>query len=218
VIRDREGAERTLAHWTAFERLAPLDPRVRNTLFSRALLHTKLATEADFWHAIGYYEKLLSRSDLDTSLSENVATWLGNLAETYMMVGELEKAVATYGRALEFQNRALYAFGLGVALDRLGHGAKARELVGNYATNGGIDALIADNIFFVPYGELYYYQALAYEALGEYDTAIVKYRQFIASGAHPRYQPRAVENLQRVLATRKAKGPTIRLPRKGFVF
>ena len=198
VLRDRDVAERALAHWSAFAERAPLDPRVTGTLFDRALVRTRLATEADFALAITYYETLVERSDLRSLPADQVATWLANLAETYMMVGRLPDAIETYQRALGYRADFTFGYGLAVALDRDRQTALAREVMASYAATDRMRDLHRGSVFFVPDGEIDYYLALGHEALGDLVQSVVHYRRFIASGAHPRYQARAAENLRRV--------------------
>ncbi|HWN67473.1 MAG TPA: tetratricopeptide repeat protein [Haliangium sp.] len=198
VLTDRVIAERALAHWQAFAERAPLDPRVTSTLFDRALVRTRLATTPDFEQAVVCYETLVERADLRSMSAEGVATWLANLAETYMMVGRLADSIETYRRALEYRPDSTYGYGLAVALDRDGQTALAREVMLSYAAADRMRDLTRDGVFFVPAGEIEYYLALGHEALEDFDQAAVHYRRFIASGAHPRYQARATENLRRV--------------------
>jgi tetratricopeptide (TPR) repeat protein len=198
VLRDRAVAERALEHWEAFAARAPLDPRVTATLFDRALVRTRLATEADFQQAITCYETLAERADMRSLPAEQVATWLANLAETYMMVGRLADAIESYQRALEYRADFTYGYGLAVALDRDGQTALAREVMLSYAATDRMRDLHRGSVFFVPDGEIEYYLALGHEALEDFDQAAEHYRRFIASGAHPRYQARAAENLRRV--------------------
>jgi tetratricopeptide (TPR) repeat protein len=198
VLPDRKVAERALAHWQAFAERAPLDPRVTATLFDRALVRTRLATEPDFQQAISCYEALVERSDLRSLPAEQVATWLANLAETYMMAGRLADSIETYQRALEYRADFTYGYGLAVALDRDRQTALAREVMLSYAATDRMRELRRGSVFFVPEGEIDYYLALGHEALEDFDQAAIHYRQFIASGAHPRYQARAAENLRRV--------------------
>ena len=198
VIGDRAIAERALGHWRAFEERAPLDPRATDTLFRRAIINTRLATDADLARAIDNYELLIARSDLPSRYGSNVAIWLSNLAETYMMAGRLDDAVRMYRRALDHGNDALHGYGLAVALDRNDQGALAREVMMSYALADKLRALETEGIFFVPEGEKEYYLALGREALGELAQAAAHYRRFIRSGAHPRFRPRAVDNLRAV--------------------
>ncbi|WP_428265275.1 hypothetical protein [Haliangium sp.] len=200
LIRDRARAEQALAHWQSFEDRAPLDPRVVDTLFERGLVHTRLAGQRDLENAIACYETLLERIDPSQVLSINYGIYLGNLAETYMMVGRVEDAIATYERALDHGNRATHGYGLAVALDRDGQTTRAREVMLTYAMADQLRDLADGGTFFVPEGEKDYYLALGYESLGEMALAARHYRRFIASGAHPRFQPRARDNLRRVEA------------------
>jgi tetratricopeptide (TPR) repeat protein len=218
VYNDRAAPERALAHCRAFSELAPLDPRVAETLFRRAIVYTKLATEADFQQAIGSYEALLASSDLDALDAREAAIWLSNLAETYMMVGRLSDAIAYYERSLTYNDRASYGYGLAVALDRAGQLESARQVMYSYARDDRLSELEEGSTFYVPEGELYYYKALGYESLGEIELAIRYYNMFIASGAHPRYQPRAREHVAtlRKRPQRPKKDPGTPLPIWGF--
>ncbi len=206
TFRDRTDAERTLAHWNAFEKLAPLDPRLLDMLDRRAIVHTRLATEADIANAILDYEAMLSRSP-----SVN-PRWLGNMAESYMMVGRIDDAIATYRRALEYSNEPLHGYGLAIALDRDGQGEQARQVMWAYAMGDRMRSLEVDSVFFVPEGEVHYYYALGREVMGDLRGAARHYRLFIASGAHPRYQPRARENLKAV-QEKLAKKPRKKVPK-----
>lgn len=207
MIQDRESAARALAHWQAFEKLAPLDPRATAILFRRAIVYTKLADEESFQHAIVDYEALLQRSDLAAGNTDNVATWLGNLAETYMMVGRLGEAMDAYERALQYSNQALYGYGLAVALDRDQQGEKARQVMREHAFGDRLRSLDREGIFFVPEGERHYYLALGFDAMGDMARAIEHYEKFVASGAHPRFQARARENIERLKAARNRRKP-----------
>lgn len=218
VNRYRDEARKAIAYWQQFERLAPLDPRVRETLFNRALVHTKMADEDNYRQAIALYEAIIQRSDIGSELRDNVTTWYGNMAETYMMIGELERSIETYQIALESLDRISIGYGLAVALDRDGQGDLARDHIRRYGEDG-LRHLIRDkSVFYVPSGERFYYIALGFDALGYWDKAAEYYNAFIASRAHPRYQPRAKENLawvkkqRREHKTRRIKPP--RLPRR----
>lgn len=53
---------RMLDHWAAFERLAPLDPRIDgHFLFARAILYTRLGTPESIELALADYAKILAR-------------------------------------------------------------------------------------------------------------------------------------------------------------
>ncbi|MEM9492141.1 MAG: hypothetical protein AAGC55_23545, partial [Myxococcota bacterium] len=171
VLKDRTAAERILAHWAAFERVAPLDPRLSNVLDRRAILYTRLATPDDIERAIIDYEKLLSRHALSALSAGEVARWLGNLAEVYMMAGHLDEAIATYRRASSYSNEPLYSYGLAVALDRDGQGEMARQVMGGAIYGDNLRSLTAEHIFFVPEGEISYYLALGFEVMGKLKQA-----------------------------------------------
>lgn len=207
-------------HWHGFEKAAPLDPRNLDYLFQRALLYTTLAEKRYYKKAVADYMKLINSTRF-LSMGRDRATTLGNLAEIYMMLTDIDKALPMYKRALAAGDQALHAYGMAVALDRDGRGEKARELMRRYAegrvnrATGKLKELSRDGVFFVPAGEIYYYHALSYEARGELGSAVVYYQKFLSSGAHPKFQARAKENLKRLrkqLLTQFKKQPPMISP------
>jgi tetratricopeptide (TPR) repeat protein len=208
---NRKRAEEVIAAWEAFEQRAPLDPRLsvgafgeNEILFERAILHTKLAAKPHLEAAAKDYEKILARHD-GGETSERV---LGNLAETYMMVGRLEEALETYREALRGASDTSTWYGYAVALDRDESTRQALEIIKSL----GRDQreffhlqVMRGNTFFVPEGEKYYYFALAAEAFGQDEEAIDHWQKFIASGAHPEFQPRAKAHVDSLVGRKKRK-------------
>nr|HEX4314596.1 hypothetical protein [Kofleriaceae bacterium] len=183
-------AEDLIADWDAFEQRAPLDPRLTTGfLFERAILHTKLATPEHWARAAKDYEAILDRDDF----VDRDSTVSGNLAETYMMLGRLDDAIEMYRRSLrEGSPDAMY--GLAVALDRDDQGEQAKDYIREYGIeqyNSFSGKISSGQWFFVPDGERFYYVALIEEAFGDTDTALADWQHYIASGAHPQFQPRA---------------------------
>lgn len=191
-------------HWHAFEKLAPLDPRINEYLFQRALLYTTLYKPRYLKKAIADYTRLINSTQF-ASMGRDRSTTMGNLAEVYMMLGDLDKAIPMYMRAVAEGNMPLHAYGLAVALDRDGRGEKAREIMRKFGS-GDVDRRTGllrsldpqKGVFFVPKGEINYYHALGFDALGQPAMAIVYYQRFLRSGAHPRFAPRARENIKRL--------------------
>jgi tetratricopeptide (TPR) repeat protein len=193
-------------HWTAFERLAPLDPRVdRQFLFARALAHThaaaaprlsEKAVRAHIEAALVDYVACLARLEPQAGGNDE-QTIYSNMAETYMMLGRLDEAIATYREALRRGQSSNTLYGLAVALDRDEQGAQAREIIlalGTQTFESFKQSVVSRNTFYVPDGEVFYYLALAEEALGQPDDAIADWDHYILSGAHPEFQPRAKAN------------------------
>ncbi len=201
-------AEQTIRAWDTFEARAPLDPRLSggpgSILFSRAIIHTKLATPPHLAAAARDYEAIVQRTD---GKNEALSLVWGNLAETYMMLGRLDDSIHAYKEALRQGARTATWYGLAVALDRDGRGALARDVmlaqgpVGYRQFRSDVDS---HGTFFVPHGEVFYYYALAEEAFGLIDQALDHWQKFVASGAHPQYQPRAREHIDALLAKRRA--------------
>jgi tetratricopeptide (TPR) repeat protein len=190
--------------WDAFERLAPLDPRVGDLLVKRALLNTKMITGGpdDRRHleaAARDYEAALDRSDGLTG-ARGDEQLLGNLAETYMMLNRLDQAIATYQRAIAVgAARVSTVYGLAVALDRDGSGSQASRRILAQGAEGFEQFkrdFIRRSVFYVPEGESNYYFALIHEAFGNDGAALELWNRYLASGAHPEFHPRAREHIE----------------------
>ena len=210
-------AQQIIDAWDAFEARAPLDPRLgpaglsssanigaadEDILFRRAILHTKFATHDHLVRAAHDYEEIIALSD-PSDVSDTV---LNNLAETYMMLGRLDESIAIYGEALRRSPRPEVSLGLAVALDRAGRADDAREEVlsiGIEGINEFVRSVDGYHTFFVPEGEKFYYFALIAEATGSYDRAVGLWREYIRSGAHPEFQPRAKQHIATLLAAPK---------------
>jgi hypothetical protein len=119
-----------------------------------------------------------------------------------MMLGQLDDAIASYYRAIAAgAARVSTVYGLAVALDRDGSGDQAlRQIQGQGAE--GLEAFtkecIRRSVFFVPSGESAYYFALASEAAGNLGAALTLWHRYLASGAHPEFQPRAREHIEQL--------------------
>jgi tetratricopeptide (TPR) repeat protein len=215
----RDKAKQVIQAWDAFEARAPLDPRLSVTvlgeseiLFDRAILHTKLATKADLEAAARDYEKLLARHDADDGATNRV---LGNLAETYMMIGRMEDALETYRDALRGASDTSTWYGYAVALDRDESARQALEIIKSLGPDEHERfkfQVAGGTTFFVPEGEKYYYFALADEAFSFDEEAIANWQQYIRSGAHPEFQPRAKAHLDALMGKKKRKALRIDPP------
>jgi tetratricopeptide (TPR) repeat protein len=195
-------------HWHRFTELAPLDIRGTGLLFARAILHTKLTTRENLELAIVDYESILERIE-GFERGTDLSAVVSNLAETYMMVGRLDEAIAAYERSAGMGGDISSMYGLAVALDRDGQGTRARQIISGlklaafetFQTN-----VSSGKTFFVPPGEVNYYLALAEESLGMPQQALVHWERFLQSKAHPQFAPRAKHNRD-VLRTRLQRGP-----------
>jgi len=216
---DPKRAEEVIEYWNQFEARAPDDPRLgvemrasTQILFDRAILHTKLATRAHLEAAARDYEKILARHDRSQDSFEQV---LGNLAETYMMLGRMDESLDLYRELLRSAADTSTYYGYAVALDRDEHPAQAIEIIRSQgrsqreAFHNNVDQGLT---FFVPEGEKYYYYALSDEAFGDDELAIENWRAFIASGAHPEFQKRAKAHLDSLLTHKKRKSSPIQTP------
>ncbi len=193
---DPDITRRAIEHWRAFERLSPRDPRLDWALFRRSIAYTKLGGEENLRAAVADYEAQLRLTDESTpDAALNAALVLSNAAELYMAVGELDESITLYLRALELNDRALYGYGLALALDRDGQGVKAREVMRNYALSDKLKQLTEDHVFFIPEGEIHAYLALGYDALGDVAKAIENYQAYLRFQPASRYSKRATARL-----------------------
>jgi tetratricopeptide (TPR) repeat protein len=201
--------ERIIRHWDQFEAKAPRDPRlVDDIFFERAILHTKIATPEHLALARDDYKKLLARGSAKHSRYGVLAS--GNLAETEMMLGDLDAAIIQYRRTLELSQSVSLYFGLAVALDRDEQGHLARSLLGTFGLSGVRtleEQITRREVFYVPEGEAYYYLALGYESIGVDEVALRYYDLFLATGAHPQFAPRARANRAAIVGRRSKRTP-----------
>jgi tetratricopeptide (TPR) repeat protein len=224
-VFDKDRALEVIAAWDAFEARAPLDPRLSvgpfggaagddEILFDRAILHTRLATKKHLQAAAADYEKILTRFDGDNAATSRV---LGNLAETYMMLGRMEESLETYREALRNSSDTSTWYGYAVALDRDESTRQALEIIRSLGRDQR-DAfyasvtMIGGGTFFVPEGEKYYYFALADEAFGLEEEAIDNWQRFIRSGAHPEFHHRAKAHLDALSVKKKRRSIPIEPP------
>jgi len=209
--------------WDAFEARAPLDPRIAEFLDVRAIARTKLvklepqSAQRHLNGALRDYEAAIERWK-DGLYARNFEIrkeqLYGNLAETYMMVGRLDDAIDAYKESLLAGGDTSVKYGLAVALDRDERTQQAIDLIrGNKSSNPINDFELYKErvqrgyVFYVPDGEQYYYLALIEEALGRYSDAMEDWRNFIQSGAHPQYQPRAKAHLEALKTQKRLRPP-----------
>lgn len=205
-----EKARDIVAAWDEFEGRVPLDPRINEILLQRAILRTKLfAHRADtklLEGAAEDYKAIVERSDGLMKLQMD--TVLGNLAETHMMLGQLDESIEVYLNAVRMGARGSVVYGLAVAMDR----GDRDDYPGILIRDLGLDSyqsfqnnLIEGRVFFVPAGEEHYYLALIEESFGKYDEAIRHWKLYIQSGAQPQFHPRAKEHLDVLLAKKNLR-------------
>jgi tetratricopeptide (TPR) repeat protein len=206
-----KNAHAAVAAIDAFETWSPLDPRLTGLLFSRAILETRLSgavagskSRALLERALADYRALLARSATARIDTEEV---YGNMAETLMMLGNLEESIEQYRQALRMRPGTSTTLGLAVALDRDERGTEARALIRDLGRTGVSEweLMIASGAaFYVPEGEVYYYRGLIEEALGNFGEAIAGYNLFIKSGASSQFAVRAASNRD-ALRTKKPR-------------
>lgn len=200
-------AKEAIAAIREFERLSPLDPRLTASLLTkRAIYDTRLSglvkgdeARAHLTEALATYRAILQRYPNVRAQSEVV---YGNLAETLMMLGDVEGAIEQYRQALRVRPSTSVTLGLAVALDRDERGTEARALLHDLGGPALVEwemQVSQGDVFYVPEGEVYYYRGLINEALGQRKAAIDNYNEFVASRAHPQFSARALANRDALL-------------------
>ncbi len=207
-------ARQMIAALDALEQRSPLDPRIASCVsrcerFERAILHTKLATHADLVAAAADYQWIIEHSDGN----RNLGVEANNLAETDMMLGKLDEAITMYRLAMDYRTDVSTAYGLAVALDRDDESAEAEALIRQLGPAGFKtfhEQVKGGETFFVPDGEGEYYYALVYETYDQPLEAIRRWQAYLASGAHPQYQPRARAHIAALTAQLKLHPQIVR--------
>lgn len=207
---DPQLATAAVAEIEAFEARAPLDPRLSvSMLTKRAIYRTRLAGTTKGDAARHHLEAALA--DYRATLERNVSTRVnsevvyGNMAETLMMLGDVEEAIEQYRQAVRVRPSTSVTLGLAVALDRDERGTEARALLRDLGGPAIVEwemSVSSGDIFYVPEGEVFYYRGLINEALGHHAAAVQNYNDFIASRAHPMFAPRALANRDALRAKR----------------
>lgn len=189
-----------------FERLRRLDPEMQaaRVAFELGILHTRLA---EFDRAAEEYRRALARrldepspgslyvqaqddrvlADVYDDPSEEGTRY--NLAEVVAAGGDLEEAAREYRRAVDLSRaasnpgalatQALALWGLAVTLDRLGEHANAIERAAESmrVTDGSMEILRHETVFFVPPYEVHWAEALGYLARAGEATAAEERRR-----------------------------------------
>lgn len=215
-ISPRSQLRRAIGHLRAFIRKAPDDPRLLLAYNDLSVNLTKLygleLNKSELEEAIASYDNELGLLNHAGPYEAGfIATLLSNRAEVHMMLGRLSEAIAGYESSIEFSDDPLAGYGLAVALDRDGQRTRARSIAKLYAEGDSGNRLVVDGTFFVPHGELYYYQAMRLEGLGAYRNAVAAYREYLRLLPNSQFAPMARRNLAELLP-KAAKEPVASSP------
>ncbi len=135
---------------------APSHPDASDAWFTLAIACARLGDPKS--EIAAYDAQLATETDPMTR-----AVTLSNQAEAFVIIGDLDGAIARYRRSLELApDNALARWGLAVALDRSGD-AYGAQLEARTALGFDPDArrLTSSDVFFVPDYDKYWYLALA---------------------------------------------------------
>ena len=187
--RAREAARAMLT----FVKLAPLDPRTEDCLGALTTMLTKITGPEELQQAVAVYAEIIERSDPQYINRTTVP----NLAEIYMMLGDVNRAITAYSQAVLAGSDVSSTLGLAVALDRASQGQQARQLIRALTPEALQEwerGVAKGSTYYVPEGEVHYYKALVNDAQGFPLIAAQEYDLFVKSGAHPRFDARAKQN------------------------
>lgn len=197
-----------IANWDALEKKSPLQANLASLLFSRAIALTKLGGTDNLKRAVDDYDRQLQFQDHASeqhNQRRHLATLLSNRAEVLMALAQLDDAIMGYEEALAYRKDTVYGYGLAVALDRDGQARRAREVARQYARSDRGRALHDGNTFFVPPGEIHYYEAIRHEGLGQREAAAEAYQAFLRLLPGSQWAKRAKENLKALQSKPKKK-------------
>jgi tetratricopeptide (TPR) repeat protein len=201
TTRAREAARALLT----FIKLAPLDPRTDDCLSTLATLLTKITGPEELQQAVAVYAEIIERSDPQYINRSTVP----NLAEIYMMLGDVQRAITAYSQAVIAGSDVSSTLGLAVALDRAAQGQQARQLIRALTPEALQEwerSVARRTTYYVPEGEVHYYKALVNDAQGFPLIAAQEYDLFVKSGAHPRFDARAKQNKANLRLNNRAAG------------
>jgi tetratricopeptide (TPR) repeat protein len=205
-VRDARPIEQAIQAYSRSRMLTPGGTRAQEIATALGELHGKLGrlarASAEYDRAIAL-RRAYVRATHDSRDSE-LARLYGNSAEIFMAEGRLDEAIARYQLAVAYQDGrtgtssrlALPYFGLGVALDRAGQIEKAhRALARALELDPHLEQFQDSSVYFVPCGEHWYYEALAYLERGQPEQAAAAFRRFLEEQPGSRWGDRAREHL-----------------------
>lgn len=205
-VRDVRPVEQAIQAYSRARMLTPGGTRAQEISTALGELQGKLGRFArasvEYDRAVALRRAYL-RATHDSRDGE-LARLYGNSAEVLMAEGRLDETIARYQLAVTYQDGrngtsprlALPYFGLGVALDRAGQIEKAhRALARALELDPHLEQFQDSSVYFLPCGEHWYYEALAYLEHGQPEQAGAAFRRFLEEQPGSRWADRAREHL-----------------------
>lgn len=210
-----------LDEFDAFRAADPKDPRETELLPEICTALSKLGgagtgADADAYFARGVKEFELWRSRIDTTndrIAEPLSMLTVNAAELVMALGpdRIEEAIDDYQKGVELNPyESLGWYGLAVAADRNGEWSRAvaamkQAMDRDYDPETGqrMTRLHSRGVYFVPDGDVDYYEALRAQITGDDATALELYTQFLTDCPTTKYAARAQQHIAEL---KKSKG------------
>ncbi|MSP16756.1 MAG: hypothetical protein EXR73_09140 [Myxococcales bacterium] len=200
-----------LTHFDAMRAGDPRDPRETDllpdvcTALSKLAAHGGPGTDEVLERAVREYATWRARTDeTDPQLADNIAMNASNTAELLMALGpeRLPEALALYAESVAlYPGEPLGWYGLAVAADRDGQVERGESAMRRaLELDPRMRRLTAAGVYFVPHGDLRYYEGLAHQVAGRNAAARDAYRAFLAEGKTTRYGARARAHLTELRA------------------
>jgi tetratricopeptide (TPR) repeat protein len=211
-----------LEEFDALRKADPNDPRETTILPEVCTALSKLGGDggagSDDYFSRGVKEFHLWRSRIDTTnpdFAKGLAIATVNAAELEMALGpdHIEDSIADYQSGTDLDpTESLGWYGLAVAADRDGQWTRARAAMKeavdrDYDPDTGkrLARLTSRGVYFVPAGDVHYYQALRAQIMGDKTLALEEYEKFLGEAKATRYAARAKQHIADLKAD-KTKG------------
>ena len=205
------GLNRCTEALASIRRARSLDPGLRSDIsaaFSLGICHSKVGMYAAAVREYERIEAVYASGASGVGSGSLRSTALGNAAESLMALGRIEEAIARYRQALHSDRDPLLRWGLAVALDRDEQMSRSSvELRTALGSDGaGMRHLTRAGVFFVPEGDLFYYLALGYRALGRGSEAKANFERFLRRQPTSLWRHRARAHLEALTLELRVKG------------
>ncbi|MCA9667541.1 MAG: TonB family protein [Myxococcales bacterium] len=199
VLLDFNETKKALAALLQVRRLNPLSQHAYDVAFNLGIIYSKLGK---FAAAVDEYDRAarLLRKGAGTRYQRIsfLSTIQSNAAESLMAIGRLDEAIQRYREATKtVSNNTLAWYGLAVALDRDEQASKALEAMHQAVRRDTRDKVLRGfGVFFIPRGDIYYYDGLAALVRNKPAAAKTAFKRFLVELPKSKWAYRAKQHLR----------------------